>query len=206
MAKSYARLFYEDYVADPEGFSLRNGVIPAELRDLDYRESLTVKVLGKAFMASSKGKFQERVLPSTQAPTNTGDMYMASLWDALASLISYVPSPALDGKRIGMFSYCSGFAASFLALRICGSLEGISKVLDLYLWPGEFSRRNELCGCIAADTRLGLTLISQICDLRKQAHLQKDYRPRGDLSNIASGVYYLDEVDKLLRRKYQITL
>ncbi|KAK7749840.1 3-hydroxy-3-methylglutaryl coenzyme A synthase [Cytospora paraplurivora] len=190
VAKSYARLFYDDYVADPEGFSLRNGAIPAEVRDLDYQKSLNDKVLEKALMALTKKKFQERVLPSTQVPTNTGNMYTASLWAGLASLISYVPSPALDGKRIGMFSYGSGLAASLFSLRICGSTEEISKVLDV---------KSRLQQRRAVDPEV----YGQICDLRKQAHLQKDYRPQGDLSNIASGVYYLDEVDNFFRRKYQ---
>lgn len=44
----------------------------------------------------------------------------------------------------------------------------------------------------------------QMCDLRKKAHLQKSYKPTGSADNIASGVYYLEEIDDMFRRKYQI--
>ena len=44
----------------------------------------------------------------------------------------------------------------------------------------------------------------QMCDLRRKAHLQKNYKPEGDVSNIASGVYYLDNVDDMFRRTYAV--
>lgn len=43
-----------------------------------------------------------------------------------------------------------------------------------------------------------------MCDLRKKAHLQKNYTPAGNPENIASGVYYLTNVDDMFRRKYEI--
>ena len=47
-------------------------------------------------------------------------------------------------------------------------------------------------------------LFVQMCELRKKAHLQKDYTPTGDASTIAKGVYYLTSVDDMFRRKYEI--
>lgn len=43
-----------------------------------------------------------------------------------------------------------------------------------------------------------------MCDLRKKAHLQKDYTPEGDITNIASGVYYLEKIDNMFRRTYSV--
>lgn len=43
-----------------------------------------------------------------------------------------------------------------------------------------------------------------MCDLRKKAHLQKGYVPSGDVSNIASGVYYLTKVDDMFKREYAV--
>jgi hydroxymethylglutaryl-CoA synthase len=43
-----------------------------------------------------------------------------------------------------------------------------------------------------------------MCDLRKQAHLQKDYTPQGDVSNIAPGTYYLEKVDGMFKREYSV--
>lgn len=43
-----------------------------------------------------------------------------------------------------------------------------------------------------------------MCNLRKQAHLQKDYTPKGDASTIASGTYYLEKVDDMFKREYSV--
>lgn len=127
--KSYARLLYHDYLknADAPAFA----EVAPELRDMDYEKSLTDKVVEKTFMALTKKRFQERVNPSIQVATLCGNMYCASVWGGLASLLSHVDSKALEGKRIGLFSYGSGLASSFMSFRVNGSVETIAKVLDI---------------------------------------------------------------------------
>jgi hydroxymethylglutaryl-CoA synthase len=127
--KSYARLLYHDYLADPESSAFAE--VPAELRDMPYEKSLSDKVVEKTFMGLTKKRFAERVNPSIQVATLCGNMYCASVWGGLASLVSHVDSATLQGKRIGLFSYGSGLASSFMSLRINGSTEQISKVLDI---------------------------------------------------------------------------
>ena len=83
-------------------------------------------------MALTKKRFNERVSPALQVATLCGNMYCASVWGGLASLLSHVNSADLVGKRIALFSYGSGLAASFLSLRVVSSTEQISKVLDLH--------------------------------------------------------------------------
>ena len=43
-----------------------------------------------------------------------------------------------------------------------------------------------------------------MCELRKKAHLQKDYKPQGDAETIAKNTYYLIEVNEMYQRKYSI--
>jgi hydroxymethylglutaryl-CoA synthase len=43
-----------------------------------------------------------------------------------------------------------------------------------------------------------------MCDLRKKAHLQKDYVPQGEISTLATGTYYLTKVDDMFKREYAI--
>ncbi|AEO58868.1 hmg-CoA synthase [Thermothelomyces thermophilus ATCC 42464] len=187
--KSYARLLYHDYLADPENKAFAE--VPPEVRDMDYTKSLTDKVVEKTFMALTKKRFQERVNPSIQVATNCGNMYCASLWGGLASLVSHVDDAALQGKRIAMFSYGSGLAASFFSLRVKGSTEKIAQVLDI---PNRLAARRQ----VPPET------YDAMCDLRKKAHLQKDYTPEGDVSTIAPGTYYLTKVDDMFRRSYEI--
>jgi hydroxymethylglutaryl-CoA synthase len=49
-----------------------------------------------------------------------------------------------------------------------------------------------------------LTDVPKMCDLRKQAHLQKNYKPQGETTNIAPGTYYLENVDDMFKRTYSI--
>lgn len=102
VSKSYGRLKYNDCLrstddADWEG-------IPGELRKLDYQESLKDKALEKALVALTKDQFKERVEPCIIAPSLCGNMYTASLYCSLISLISNIDLAAAEGKTIGMFS------------------------------------------------------------------------------------------------------
>ncbi|KAI1444424.1 hydroxymethylglutaryl-CoA synthase [Annulohypoxylon stygium] len=187
--KSYARLLYHDYLANPDSPAFAE--VPGDIRDMDYKKSLSDKVVEKTFMALTKKRFNERVQPAIQVATNCGNMYCASLWSGLASIISHVDSATLQGKRIGLFSYGSGLAASFLSARINGSTEKISQVLDI---PNKLAARR----AVPPETYVAF------CDLRHQAHLQKDYTPKGDVSTIAPGTYYLEKVDDMFKRTYSI--
>ncbi|CAM1506511.1 Fc.00g061520.m01.CDS01 [Cosmosporella sp. VM-42] len=187
--KSYARLLYHDYLANADAPAFAE--VAPELRDMDYEKSLTDKVVEKTFMTLTKKRFQERVNPGIQVATNCGNMYCASVWGGLASLISVVDSKTLEGKRIGLFSYGSGLAASFMSFRVNGSVETISKVLNI---PGRLDGRR----AVAPQT------YDDMCNLRKQAHLQKDYTPKGEVSTIAPGTYYLTKVDDMFKREYEV--
>jgi hydroxymethylglutaryl-CoA synthase len=129
VTKSYARLLYNDYLADPSNPAFAD--VPSELRDMAYEKSLTDKLVEKTFMGLSKKRFQERVQPSTEVPTMCGNMYCASVYSGIVSLISNIDSSALQGKRIGVFSYGSGLASSLFSLKINGSTEAMRKALNL---------------------------------------------------------------------------
>ncbi|CAH0056459.1 unnamed protein product [Clonostachys solani] len=187
--KSYARLLYHDYLANADAPAFAE--VAPELRDMDYEKSLTDKVVEKTFMGLTKKKFQDRVNPSIQVATNCGNMYCASVWGGLASLLSFVEPKNLEGKRIALFSYGSGLAASFFSFRINGSVENISKVLNI---PARLEARR----AVPPET------YDSMCDLRKQAHLQKDYTPKGDESTIIPGTYYLTKVDDMFKREYAV--
>ncbi|PMD22956.1 hydroxymethylglutaryl-CoA synthase [Hyaloscypha hepaticicola] len=189
VAKSYARLLYNDYLNDSSSPAFAD--VPAELRDMEYQKSLTDKVVEKTFMALTKKRFNERVQPSIQVPTMCGNMYCASVYGGLVSLLSNVDSNTLQGKRMGVFSYGSGLASSLFSLKIVGSTENIQKTLDL-------QER------LAARRTVAPEVYDSMCELRKKAHLQKSYTPSGNPETIAKNVYYLESVDDMFRRKYLV--
>lgn len=129
VSKSYARLLYNDFLANPSNPLFAE--VPAELKDVDYATSLTDKTVEKTFMGLAKKRFAARVQPSIQVPTQCGNMYCGSVYGSLCSLLSNVPSDAAQGKRIGMFSYGSGLASSLFSFKIRGNIEEMQKKLDI---------------------------------------------------------------------------
>lgn len=130
VAKSYARLLYNDYLVNPSSQSFAE--VAPELKDLDYAASVTDKTVEKTFMALSKKRFATRVQPGIQIPTQCGNMYCGSVYGSLCSLLTNITNETAQGKRIGMFSYGSGLASSMFSFKVKGNIENIQKQLDIH--------------------------------------------------------------------------
>lgn len=130
VSKSYARLLYNDFLANPENPIFAE--VPKELLNLDYTASITDKTVEKTFLALAKKRFAARVQPAIEVPTMCGNMYCASVYSSLCALLANVSSEQLQGKRVAIFSYGSGLASSMFSLKVKGSTEEIQKKLDLH--------------------------------------------------------------------------
>ena len=130
VAKSYARLLYNDFLANPSHPEFES--IPPEIKDVPYEASISDRNIEKAFMGISKKRFQSRVQPSIQLPTMCGNMYTASVYGGLCALLSNVPKEALQGKRIAVFSYGSGLASSLFSMKVVGDVSEMVSKLDLH--------------------------------------------------------------------------
>lgn len=102
VSKSYGRLKYNDCLRSPDAASWEG--IPEDLRTLGASESIKSKALEKALVALTKQQFAERVEPCIRAPSMCGNMYTASVYCSLISLISNIDLAAARGKTIGLFS------------------------------------------------------------------------------------------------------
>lgn len=187
VVKSYARLLYNDFRENPQLYP----EIDSKLAELSYEESLTDKTVEKTFVTLAKELTKERVQPSLQVPTNTGNLYTGSLYAALGSLLYYVGNDKLQGKRIGLFSYGSGLAASLFSVVVKGDITKITDNLnfDKVLSSRKYSSPEEYEAAIA---------------LREAAHLKKDFKPTGSIDHLLPGTYYLTEIDDRFHRKYAI--
>ena len=189
VAKSYARLLYNDFLNNPTSPVFAS--VPAEQRDIKYEASLSDRTIEKTFMGLSKKRFEERVKPSVQVPTMCGNMYCASVYGSLVSLLTNVPSTTLTGRRVAIFSYGSGLASSFFSFKIVGDVKSISDKINLH-------------ARLDARRTVAPEVYDEMCVLREKAHLQKSYKPSGSPDTIVAGTYYLKEVDDMFRRKYAI--
>ncbi|TKA28382.1 Hydroxymethylglutaryl-CoA synthase [Salinomyces thailandicus] len=189
VSKSYARMLYNDYLQDPENPLFKD--VPAELKDLPYEQSVTDKNVEKTFVALSKKRFASRVQPTIEVPTMCGNMYCASVYSSLISLLANVSSADLQGKRVAMFSYGSGLASSMFSLKVRGSTEEIQSKVDLH-------QRLQARRTVAPE------VYDELCNLREKAHLKKNYKPEGKVEDIVPGTYYLTNIDDMFRRSYEI--
>lgn len=192
VTKSYARLLYNDYLADPESFADKiDAETKATIDALTYEQSLVDRNLEKVFLGLTKTEAKTRLDPALKVPTNTGNMYTASAWASLASTLYYVGSDNLQGKRIGLFSYGSGLASTLLSLTVKGDISAITKNLNFDHKLGEGRKTESPEAYVAA------------IGLREKAHLQKSYKPQGSIDTLVPGTYYLVEIDDKYRRLYE---
>ena len=188
VTKSYARLLYNDFREDPSKFP---DIDPTKFLALDYETSLIDKSIEKTFMPLSKEKFNKSVKPSLELPTNVGNMYTGSVWGSLCSLLSVVGSEDLQNKRIGLFSYGSGLAATMLSVKVISDITSITDKLDV---------KQRLDSRISKSPKEYEDAIA----LREKAHQQHSFEPQGSIDYIPKNSFYLTKVDDKFRRFYEI--
>ncbi|KAF9158299.1 hypothetical protein DFQ26_007790 [Actinomortierella ambigua] len=185
--KAYGRLAYNDMLAHPDDEKYAPVKEYAKLGHSE--ESYYDKNLERAMMQFTKADYAKKVLPWLHASTNVGNMYTASVWACLSSLISEANDEALLNKRVGIYSYGSGSAASFFSLKVVGSTEKLRENLRV-------SER------LVKRTKVTPQVFADMLKLREETGLLKNYDPVGDVSDFPKGTYYLTRVDEKFRRTY----
>lgn len=189
--KAYGRMLYNDYLQDPTNPEFESVGDAYTLDKVSREASVTDKALEKAFVNLSKSRYAKRVAQGISASTRIGNMYTASLYGGLVSLLSSVPNGDLQGKRIGAYSYGSGLAASLFSFTVRGDVTRMAEACDL---------QNKLDGRKV----LSPEVFEEYIALRERAHLNKDFIPSGGIDGLRSGTYYLTKVDDMYRREYAI--
>lgn len=189
--KGYARLLYNDYLANPS--DPKYASVPAELGKLPRSETTLNKDVEKVFMGLSKEGYAKKSAPSSLTSKQLGNMYTASLYGALASLLWSTASAGTDltGKRIGMYSYGSGLAATFFTIRVTRDTSDLGRKLDLQKRIDEMEVRS--CEEYLAALKL-----------REETTDKTDWTPKGKVEDIWPGGYYLEHNDAKHRRKYLV--
>lgn len=193
VTKSFARLLYNDFSSNPDAFAGKLDKDTFEsIKAVSYESSLTDRNVEKVFLGLAKEQSAKRLTAALKVPTNTGNMYTASCWASLASLLYFIGSDELQDKRLSIFSYGSGLASTLLSAKVVGDISHITKVLDLDYKLGEGRKQ-----------RTPQEYVEHI-ELREKAHLQKSFEPSGSVDDIASGAYYLVDINDKFQRRYEI--
>ncbi|XP_059599377.1 hydroxymethylglutaryl-CoA synthase, partial [Vitis vinifera] len=160
---------------------------------LSKDESYQSRDLETATQQEAKHLYDAKVQPTTLLPKQVGNMYTASLYAAFASLL-HNKNDSLAGKRVIMFSYGSGLTATMFSFQLQNgqhpfSLLNIAMVMNV---SEKLKSRLEF-----PPEKFVKTL-----KLMEHRYGAKAFVMSKDCSLLASGTYYLTEVDSMYRRFY----
>ncbi|KAL3689762.1 hypothetical protein R1sor_016071 [Riccia sorocarpa] len=191
--KSFARLVYNDFLQSP---SLVDEEAAAKLQaysHLSHDESLVDRDLEKNAQVVAKKKYDEKVGATTLLPKSIGNMYCASLYAGLVTLI-HNKGESLLGNRLLLFSYGSGLASSIFSFKVRKgeapfSISAIAERLNI---------------ASKLDSRVQVTAENFVkaMHLGETRYGAKDFVPSSSIKELRAGTYYLTQVDDKYRRYY----
>lgn len=148
----------------------------------------------KASMDSSTVEFDTKTVPTLLMAKEVGNMYTASLYGGLASLLAVRSPSELVGKRVVLFSYGSGLASTLYSLRITTDIAELSRV------AGSVA---DLPTRLTTRQTIPPAEFEKVMKLREETHHMAPYTPTGDPASLWPGTYYLVSVDDKHRRTYK---
>lgn len=193
--KSFARLLYNESLAHP-GQEVFASLAP--FAEVAKEASYTDVALEKAAVAVSKPYYATKIAPGITIPQQLGNMYTASLYAGLMSIVSNERA-ALAGKRLLMFSYGSGLASTLFSLRV-GTGADVESRLNL------ISEKANIDARLAARTQVTPQVFNDWLVTREKLHtVEGAYNLTGTTNDqeLESGAFYLVERDANGRRKYE---
>jgi len=189
--KGHARLLWNDFISNPQSPIFASIPDHSSILNTPYAKSLLDKGIEKTFINFAKATHATQVEPSMRCAKRCGNMYTASLYGGLASLISTKDAAELLGKRISMFAYGSGAASSFFCIRVKGDTTEMKEKMNL------LARLKDM-RVVSCQTFV------DALKLREENHNAAPYTPVGSIDNLWPGSYYLEAIDNKFRRKYGI--
>lgn len=129
--KGHARVLFNDFIANPKDPRFASIPEAESFLNQTHKASLTDKNLEKTFITAGKTSFKMKVEPAMSCSRRLGNMYTASLYGCLASLLSNVAPAQLKDKRVSLYAFGSGCASSFFTLKIKGDTSVIREKMDL---------------------------------------------------------------------------
>jgi len=186
--KSVARLLFLDFLRNPSDSQYQSEALQ-KFKNSKKEETYFDQNLSSSFLKAGVNFYKKKVEPGILLPTELGNMYCASLYASLLSLID-VKQDELIGKRVALFSYGSGALATLFSIRVTKSVSFMAKNANLaerlklrhFFPPEEFA---------------------QIQSKNEERYISKGYVPTQPLTQIFPGSFYLEKIDEKYRRFYK---
>lgn len=221
--KSFARLLFNDY-----NVTARSSLSSAEVRDLDRYKTFQelpsteismnyeswMKPIGKSSIEkvaiqASEQTYQEKTAESLLLANQVGNMYTASLYSCLVAYLTSKSVDKLTGKRVLLFSYGSGSAASMFSAHLSTDAQMIKKLINgiedvrarlgdrIRVTPEEFTAHLD-------HKKKTFSLPSRQPTGQPIEAEQNGVGPIDLTAYLFPGTYYLTSVDSMFRRKYSV--
>ncbi|OQR66940.1 hydroxymethylglutaryl-CoA synthase, partial [Tropilaelaps mercedesae] len=191
--KSLARLVLNDFLQHSTSEDYQS---VASFKDVKLEDTIFDRDVEKAFIALSKDIFERKTKPSLLISNQVGNTYTSSLYSCLASYLGNTPIESIAGRRLGMFSYGSGSAATFFSLRVTDDVTKDSPLRALHDSLADLKDR------LAQRIKVSPTEFVAIMKHRQETHHLAPHTPVGSLDGLSSGTWYLTHVDEMHRRTY----
>eukprot|EP00463_Aulacantha_scolymantha_P005979 TRINITY_DN7484_c0_g1_i1.p1 TRINITY_DN7484_c0_g1~~TRINITY_DN7484_c0_g1_i1.p1 ORF type:complete len:217 (+),score=14.48 TRINITY_DN7484_c0_g1_i1:32-682(+) len=151
--------------------------------------------LSNAFVKLTKSYYITQTKPGEILSAHLGNMYTASLYACLNSLV-YEKNEKLVGKKILMFSYGSGMASTIFSIHV-GATYNDQKILSQIAKRSNFNER------LKERIPTSPQLFKETMQAREAQFTCGAFCPSSSLSSIRPGTFYLVEKDNLGRRTYE---
>eukprot|EP00164_Ancoracysta_twista_P000386 GFYU01000527.1.p2 GENE.GFYU01000527.1~~GFYU01000527.1.p2 ORF type:complete len:464 (+),score=177.94 GFYU01000527.1:117-1508(+) len=184
--KSFGRLKYNEFMRNPDQECFQD---VQQFRDLDPSETYTNRELEQAFVKVSADDFKQKVAPSTTVSKQMGNIYTGSVYGSLISVISN-KAHDLVGKRVLVFSYGSGFASCMYTIKVRAPVTSIAEKANI------LARLESRTQVSPPDFEACLTQ-------KEKIYGKPSFVPSASTNTLFPGTYYLTEVDKMYRRRYE---
>ncbi|KAK5648344.1 hypothetical protein RI129_003236 [Pyrocoelia pectoralis] len=195
--KSIGRLGFNDFLrTSPD---LIPQLYPGldNFKNVELNNSYFDKDLEKAFTTITKGTFEKKTKPSLLMANQIGNMYTASLYGGLVSLLINQNIEQIAGSKIGLFSYGSGLASTMYSITVTKDSNDNSQLNKLISNLKNVKTKLEQRLKVSPDKFISML------ELRQQ-HLHKaPFKPVGIVEDLFPGTYYLVEIDEMYRRHYR---
>ncbi|XP_071539039.1 hydroxymethylglutaryl-CoA synthase 1 [Panulirus ornatus] len=195
--KSLARLAFNDFLNTPADKVASKYPGLEAFREKKLEDTYFDKDVERAFMDYSQALFQAKTKPSLLLATQVGNMYTPSVYGGLASFLASNSARNLVGKKVAMFSYGSGLAATMFSLRISEDAGPDSSLSHLVTSLADLTVR------LDSRTRVSPSVFAETMKLRESTHHKAPYTPVGSIDVLFPGTWYLTHVDEKYRRQYE---
>jgi len=184
--KSWARFLYLDYMRQPEKYPDSN-LVQFAMKKVE--ETYNDRDMMKVALNETRASYKSKVEPSLLLGYELGNSYCGSLYCSVQSLIETERQNLLN-KRVGLFSYGSGLAASLFSLKVQKD-------------PTPIAERADIAGKLKNRIRCTPEEFTASLLQREKTHNIAPYQNGKDLSSLYPNSYYLHNIDDLYRRYYK---